>query len=72
MGLINNNGHKVIHINMSWDKFTVKDRLVGNSDTRLDFKSDYSTTMDGCSYYWQVIIDMKDKKISGLGVNGVG
>jgi hypothetical protein len=72
VGLINDKGHKVIHINMSWDKFTLKDRIVGNSDSRLDFKSDYSMTLDGCSYYWQVSIDMDDKNISGFGVNGVG
>jgi hypothetical protein len=72
VGLINEKGHKVIHINMSWDKFTLKDRIVGNSDSRRDFKSDYSMTLDGCSYYWEVSIDMDDKKISGFGVNGVG
>jgi hypothetical protein len=72
VGLINEKGHKVVHINMSWDKFTLRDRIVGNSDSRLDFKSDYSMTLDGCSYYWQVTIDMDDKKISGFGVNGVG
>ncbi len=72
VGLINENGHKVIHINMSWDKFTLKDRIVGNSDSRRDFKSDYSITMDGCSYYWEVTVDMNDKKILGFGVNGVG
>jgi len=72
VGLINSNGHKVIHINMSWDKYTLKDRIVGNSDSRIDFKSDYSMTLDGCSYYWQVSIDMNDKRISGFGVNGVG
>ncbi len=72
VGLINNQGHKVIHINMSWGKFTLKDRIVGNSDSRLNFKSDYSITMDGCSYYWQVSIDLDDKKVLGFGVNGVG
>jgi len=72
VGLINDKGHKVIHINMSWDKFTLKDRIVGNSDSRRDFKSDYSITMDGCSYYWEVSIDIDDKKISEFGVNGVG
>lgn len=72
VGLINDQGHKVIHINMSWDKFTLKDRLVGNSDSRRDFDSDYSITLDGCSYYWQVSIDLDDRKMLGFGVNGVG
>jgi hypothetical protein len=72
VGLVNDKGHKVIYINMSWDRFSLKDRIVGNSDRRLDFNSDYSITLDGCSYYWEVTIDMNDKKISGFGVNGVG
>lgn len=72
VGLINGQGHKVIHINMSWDKFTLKDRIAGNSDSRQDFNSDYSITLDGCSYYWQVSIDLDDKKLFGFGVNGVG
>lgn len=72
VGRIDNEGHKVIYINMSWDRFSLKDRIVSNSDSRLDFKSDYSITLDGCSYYWEVTIDMVDKKISGFGVNGVG
>ena len=72
VGLINDKGHKVIHINMAWDKFTLKDKIVGNSDSRLDFKSDYSITMDGCSYYWDVSVDLDHKKLFGFGVNGVG
>lgn len=72
VGLINDKGHKIIHVNMSWDKFTLRDRIVGSSDSRLDFNSDYSIVFDGCSYHWEVSIDMVDKKIIGLGVNGVG
>jgi hypothetical protein len=72
VGLINDQGHKVIHINMSWDKFTLKDKLFGYSDSRRDFNSDYSITFDGCSNYWQVSIDLDDRKTLGFGVNGVG
>lgn len=72
IGVGNNKGQRIIHINFSWDKFTLKDRIVGNSDSRLDFTSDYSFVFDGCSYYWGVNVNLDDKKLSDLSVNGVG
>jgi hypothetical protein len=72
VGITNDKGQRIIHINFSWDKFTLKDRIVGNSDSRLDFKSDYSFVFDGCSYYWGINVNLDENKLTDLGVNGVG
>ena len=72
VGLINEQGNRVIHINLSWDRFTIFDRIKGFSDSRLDFTSDYSMTLDGGSYYWNVNVDLTAKALYGLSVNGVG
>ena len=72
VGIINDKGERLIHINLAWDKFSLKDILVGNGDSRLDFKSDYSFVFDGCSYYWQINVNLDEKKLSDLSINGVG
>jgi hypothetical protein len=72
VGITNDKGQRIIHINFVWDKFTLKDRIVGNSDSRLDFESDYSFVFDGCSYYWGINVNLDEKKLSDMGVNGVG
>jgi hypothetical protein len=72
VGVKNKKGQRVIHINFSWDKYTLMDRIVGNSDRRLDFTSDYEFVFDGCSYHWGVNVNLDEKKLSDLGVNGVG
>jgi len=72
IGIRNNKGERIIHINFSWDKYTLVDRIVGNTDSRLDFKSDYVFAFDGCSYYWGVNVNLDKRKLSDLGINGVG
>lgn len=71
VGIINDKGQRLIHINMYWDKFGLLDRIKGYSDNRLDFKSDYTTVFDGCSYYWQINVNLEEKKLTDIWINGV-
>jgi hypothetical protein len=71
-GFINENGDRVIHINLYWDKYTVFDRLKGYWDERLDFTSDYAVVLDGGSRYWNVNVNLTTKSLYNLWVNGVG
>jgi len=71
IGIINEQGDRVVHINLSWDKFTIFDRIKGYGDDRLGFTSDYSMTLDGGSRYWSVNVNMTTKTLYGLSVNGV-
>jgi len=48
------------------------DRIVGNENSKLDFKSDYSFVLDGCSYYWGVNVNLDESQLSDLSINGIG
>ncbi len=71
VGIRNNKGQKIIHINFYWDRYSLWDRIKGYSDHRLSFDSDYVMVFDGCSYYWQINVNLDEKTLSNLGVNGM-
>ncbi len=71
IGIRNDKGQRIIHINFSWDKLTLLDRIAGNSHRRLDFTSEYLVAFDGCCYYWRVNVNLDEKKLTDLGINGV-
>ncbi len=71
VGIINDRGQRIIHINFYWNKYGLIDRIKGYHDLRLDFDSDYAIVMDGCSYYWQINVNLDEKKLSDLMINGI-
>jgi len=71
IGFSNKQGDSVVHINFYWDRFTIFDRIKGYWDDRLKYTSDYSMTLDGGSRYWNVNVNLTDKQLYGLFVNGV-
>jgi hypothetical protein len=71
VGFVNEQGNRVVHINLSWDRFTIFDRIKGYWDSRLEFTSDYSMTLDGGSHFWNVNVDITSKTLYGLSVNGI-
>jgi len=71
VGVKNDKGQRLIHINFYWDKFGLWDRVRGFSDSRLDFDSDYAIVFDGCSYYWSINVNLDEGKLSDFGVNGL-
>ena len=74
-GIINDKEQKLVHINFHWNRLSlidVIDVIDGNSGSRLKFKSDYSLVFDGYSYYWQINVNLDEKELSDLWVNGVG
>jgi hypothetical protein len=70
VGLFNEKGQRIIHINCSWDRPTLLDRVPGDNH-RLKFDSDYAMVMDGGSYYWKIEVNLDEKTIYGFGVHGV-
>ncbi|HLW05959.1 MAG TPA: hypothetical protein VKY45_00230 [Marinilabiliaceae bacterium] len=68
----NTKDQRLIHINFYWDRHTIKDRLRGNSDMRLDYSSDYAVVFDGCSNFWSVNVNLDDNELTDFRVNGVG
>lgn len=60
-GFINSKGEKVIWINMFWNK-------------EFNDKSKYELigVNDGCSYYWNIEVNIKTNSLSNLQINGKG
>lgn len=60
-GFINSKGEKVIWINMFWNK-------------ELNEKAKYEliSVNDGCSYYWDIEVNITTNSLSNLQVNGEG
>jgi hypothetical protein len=71
VGFVNKQGQRIIHINFHWNKFTLIDRLKGNWDDRLNYTSDYSRVLDGGSRFWNINVNLSEKKVYGMVVNGV-
>lgn len=71
VGIINDRGQRLVHINFYWDRFGLWDRIRGYSDSRLGFDSDYAFVLDGCSHFWQINVNLDEKKLSDLRVNGI-
>jgi hypothetical protein len=71
IGYIDKNGDRTIHLNLHWDRYTLKDRIKGYWDDRLDYTSDYTIVFDGGSRYWSVNVNLNSKTLFGLSVNGV-
>jgi hypothetical protein len=60
-GYINNEGEKIIWINFIWDK---------KEDTLKLWDKKVITVLDGCSYFWNIKVDISKGKLFDLIVNG--
>jgi hypothetical protein len=61
-GFINSKGDKVLWINFIWSKYVSKDGLT----------DDVILVNDGCSYYWNVKVDLSNDSLYDLHINGRG
>lgn len=61
IGFINERGEKVIWINLFWNKNLLEKAKV-----------DIIGVNDGCSYYWDVQVNLNTKELTNLDINGKG
>ena len=71
VGILNEKGQKIIHINFYWNKYSLIDKIKGYHNSRINFKSNYAIVFDGGSYYWQINVNLEEQKLSDLQINGV-
>jgi len=72
-GYINKDGEKILYVNFLWAKYTFIERLKGyHKDEGENWKSEREIVLDGGCNYWQIEINLTQKKLSNLHVNGVG
>ena len=65
-------GGRIVHINLLWNRYSIKDRLIGNADPRMSFDEEYTVSFDGCSRYWQIDVNLTTNQALNLEVNGIG
>lgn len=69
-GCFNKNGDRVLSINFLWDKYTIWHKIRGIYDDRPKYREGYIFELDGCSYYWQIGINLTTMKVEIFSVNG--
>jgi hypothetical protein len=70
-GYLDSGGNRVIYVTFNWDRYTLRDRLRGYYRSESDnWKREKEIVMDGCSYHWEVKINLDTEKLFELGVNG--
>lgn len=70
-GELNTKNEKIININMLWNRFPFWHKILGYEDQRDKYKKGYYFVNDGCSYYWQISINISTERIELFTVNGV-
>ena len=60
VGFINENNEKVIWVSFIWEKYSRRHHL----------EKDIIHVLDGGSYYWNVMVDIKNNNLYDLDVNG--
>ena len=72
-GYIENNGNKIIYTTFNWDRYTLFDRLRGYyKDENENWKKEKEMVLDGCSYHWEISINLNTEELFELSVNGGG
>ena len=62
VGFINNNNEKILWINFIWENKFSKDKI----------SKDIIQVMDGCSYYWNIKVNLNTNNLNDLNINGQG
>jgi len=60
-GFINSKGEKIIWVNLFWDKESIDEA-----------KRALIMVNDGCSYYWNIEVNITTHSLSNLQINGTG
>ena len=64
-------GNKVIYTTFNWDRYSLIDRIRGYSKDKNDkWKREKEMVLDGCSFHWEIKINLDNKELFDLGVNG--
>lgn len=71
-GYIDGSGNKIIYATFNWDRYSLLDRLRGTyKDESENWKKEREMVLDGCSFHWEIKINLDTKELFDLGVNGL-
>lgn len=71
-GYIDKNGNKIIYVTFNWNRYNLLDRIRGYSKDESDnWKKEKEMVLDGCSYHWEIKINIDTKELFEFGINGI-
>ena len=71
-GYIDTDGDKIIYTTFNWDRYSIFDKLKGYSKDKSEkWKTTKEIINDGCSYHWEIKINITTKELFDLEVNGL-
>lgn len=70
VGFVDQNGDKILFINMLWNRWSLAERFRGWADPREGLKDGYVQVFDGGSRYWQIKINLTRGCVVDFWVNG--
>lgn len=62
VGFIDKDGNRIVWINLLWENYMSEESL----------KKDIVQVLDGCSYYWNISVNIDKELLQDLSVNGRG
>ena len=70
-GYYDKNGDKILYLTFNWDRYTLLDRIRGYYKDESDsWKRTREMVLDGCSYHWEIKINLNSGKLFALYING--
>jgi hypothetical protein len=78
-GYIDSSGDKIIYTTFNWDRESFPSRLLNGYNKvfgqyepeRENWKKEKEMVFDGCSYHWEIKINLDTEQLFELGVNGI-
>lgn len=71
IGFIDEDGHRVIHVNFLWNYYSFWDNIRGWTRPDDRWKTEWQMTFDGGSRYWNIKYLVDENKFMDFRVNGV-
>ena len=71
-GYVDSSGDKIIYVTFNWDRYTLLNRIRGYpKDENENWKKEKELVLDGCSYHWEIKINLNTEELFDLKVNGI-
>jgi len=69
---VDDDGDRIIYATFNWDRYTLLDRLRGiYRNEQNKWKQEREMVLDGCSYHWEIKINLDRCELFDFDVNGV-
>ncbi len=74
-GVVDSTGNKVVIINCFWNRkrfYDFWDKYILKEPDDNKWKTEKEMVLDGCSYHWTIKVNLRNRELFDLEVNGIG